>query len=397
MDISESSVTAHSGNVSSFETFTSTPGLVVADAIRSRKQPDENAKHIGAGIKWLKRAQDITPDDGFSYGYCLRGPNLKKITDVGWRQSYVETTGYIIETFYDCGKRFNDNDLVTRATKAAHWLMQIQNDDGSFSNAQYGQSKGIVFDTGQDLFGLTRGFLETGDEQLLDSARNAANWLVDSAEENGCWERNTHLGFVHTYNTRSAWAMLEYAKVADDQRVFQMASKNIDWALTQMEDGLFHNCAFRPALPPFTHTIAYAIRGILEAARLTNNQQYLDAAIQSATRVATFVDDQGFLPGRISVEGKPRSNSCCLTGNCQMAIIWYLLAQTANDRSFVDVANRSLEYVMSVQDIATSNPNVNGAIKGSHPIWGKYTPLAYPNWATKFFIDAMLLREQFSK
>ena len=31
-----------------------------------------------------------------------------------------------------------------------------------------------------------------------------------------------------------------------------------------------------------------------------------------------------------------------------------------------------------------------GGIKGSHPIWGGYDPFRYPNWAAKFFVDALL-------
>ena len=46
---------------------------------------------------------------------------------------------------------------------------------------------------------------------------------------------------------------------------------------------------------------------------------------------------------------------------------------------------------MRCQDLATPNPAVRGAIKGSQPIWGRYAPFSYPNWATKFFIDAVLL------
>jgi hypothetical protein len=34
---------------------------------------------------------------------------------------------------------------------------------------------------------------------------------------------------------------------------------------------------------------------------------------------------------------------------------------------------------------------VRGAIKGSQPAWGAYSRLTFPNWATKFFVDAMLL------
>jgi hypothetical protein len=51
---------------------------------------------------------------------------------------------------------------------------------------------------------------------------------------------------------------------------------------------------------------------------------------------------------------------------------------------------------MSCQDIRTGNLNVRGAIAGSFPHWGAYAPFSYPNWAAKFFIDAMLLRSRWS-
>ena len=54
---------------------------------------------------------------------------------------------------------------------------------------------------------------------------------------------------------------------------------------------------------------------------------------------------------------------------------------------------RALDYVMSTQNITTDDPDVRGAIKGSHPIWARYAPMSFPNWATKFFIDAMWLRK----
>ena len=46
------------------------------------------------------------------------------------------------------------------------------------------------------------------------------------------------------------------------------------------------------------------------------------------------------------------------------------------------------------QDIEATDPNICGAIKGSQPIWGGYAPFTYPNWATKFFVDAMLLLKE---
>jgi hypothetical protein len=33
-------------------------------------------------------------------------------------------------------------------------------------------------------------------------------------------------------------------------------------------------------------------------------------------------------------------------------------------------------------------------VAGSFPIWGRYAPLSYPNWAAKFFVDALLLERK---
>jgi hypothetical protein len=35
-----------------------------------------------------------------------------------------------------------------------------------------------------------------------------------------------------------------------------------------------------------------------------------------------------------------------------------------------------------------------GAIPGSFPIWGRYEPFAFPNWATKFFCDALMIEQE---
>ena len=350
--------------------------------------------HLDAAVNWLKRAHDQGDDDGVSYGYCLRGPNLKNIGTMGWRPSYLETSGYIVETFYDLADRSGDDAYRERAESIARWLLTVQNEDGSYSNPQYGGG-GIVFDTGQDLFGLVRAYRETKDEVFLKAAQRAAQWLADSMDEDGAWRRNTHKQCMHTYNTRSAWAMLELNDAHPDPAVEEAACRNLDWAITQQQsNGFFDNCAFEPGLPPFTHTIAYAIRGFVEAGRLLDSQKYYGVAETAAKRMVEYVSENGHIPGRIAVDGTPRATSCCLTGNCQMAIVWYMLAERNGDAKSLDAANRSLEFVMSVQDITTDDENVHGAIKGSHPIWGKYTPLAYPNWATKFFIDAVLLKEK---
>jgi len=349
--------------------------------------------HIDAAVSWLKRANDYGDDHGVSYGYYLR-PMGKKLSTLGWRDSYVETSGYIIETLYDIGRIYDDVDAIKRAEQIGHWLISVQNPDGSFSNDNYNKDQGIVFDTGQVLFGLARCYKETGNEIFETAGKKAALWLANVMDDDGAWRKNTHKNSVNTYNSRVAWSMLELNAVLPVQEVFDAAVKNLDWSLTQqIENGFFNNCAFGQDEAPFTHTIAYAIRGLLEGGRLTNYDRYYRAAEKAAEQVATYVKADGFLAGRIGTDGTALEESCCLTGNCQMAIVWYQLAERNDDQNMLDTANLAMDYVMSVQDITTKDGNVNGAIKGSHPIWGKYTPLAYPNWATKFFIEALLYKE----
>jgi uncharacterized protein YyaL (SSP411 family) len=183
---------------------------------------------------------------------------------------------------------------------------------------------------------------------------------------------------------------VEYS--AERERV---ARANLDWALSeQQSSGFFDNCAFERGKAPFTHTIAYATRGLLESGDLLKDDRYIDAACRCADAALKHVKDDGFLAGQISVTGKDAAHYCCLTGNCQFSIVWAKLFDRTGNVEYQHTAIRAMDYVMRCQDIHTSNPNIRGAIKGSFPIWGRYAPLSFPNWPAKFFVDAMLLRNR---
>jgi tetratricopeptide (TPR) repeat protein len=337
--------------------------------------------HLDEAIQWLKRAHDINPDDGVSWGYSLQGR---------WRSSYRETSGYIVETFFDLAHFRNDEDSKERALEISHWLVDIQNPEGGIANKRYG-SEGIVFDTGQVLQGLVRAYKETESPTFLSAAERSADWLVKISDKNGRWTRNTHNGIPHVYNSRVAWILLQLNSLRPTADRQQVAEANLDWAISQQQSsGLFEQCAFVPNVAPFTHTIAYAIRGLLEAGMLTDNKQYLESAIQGADAVLNHVQPNGFLAGQITSDGKSIGHYCCLTGNCQMAIIWLKIYQLSGEHKYYEAAVKSLQYVMAHQDCKTQDLNIRGGIKGSHPIWGNYTRLSYPNWATKFFIDALI-------
>jgi hypothetical protein len=47
---------------------------------------------------------------------------------------------------------------------------------------------------------------------------------------------------------------------------------------------------------------------------------------------------------------------------------------------------------MRVQCLRSDDPNLVGAIAGAYPLFGSFMTAGYPNWATKYFADALVLR-----
>jgi hypothetical protein len=56
----------------------------------------------------------------------------------------------------------------------------------------------------------------------------------------------------------------------------------------------------------------------------------------------------------------------------------------------VNAALKSIDLVKLAQPMRNPNPGLFGGIPGSDPIHGSYTEGAVPNWAAKYFIDALL-------
>jgi hypothetical protein len=239
-------------------------------------------------------------------------------------------------------------------------------------------------------------YRETQDLAFLAAATRAGRWLVTVADADRRWTRHEHFGTPHVYNTRTAWALLQLDGVARDPDFVAVARANLDWAVAEQRDGYFRHCSFKPGVPPYTHTIAYTIRGLLESGRLLGDARYVESAASAARAMREHLRDDGFIAGQVDEEGRDRASYCCLTGNCQLAIAWAKLHESTGDEAWRRAAIRALDYVMSCQDVETDDLNVRGAIAGSHPIWGRYAPLSYPNWATKFFVDAMILRTRWT-
>ncbi len=102
----------------------------------------------------------------------------------------------------------------------------------------------------------------------------------------------------HVYNTRAIWALAAMGVVANETGFLLAARRNLDWALTQQTpSGWFATNAFVPGRHPFTHTIAYAIRGFIEVAVLLGEERYLRAAENAARGLMAKQRSDGWLAG----------------------------------------------------------------------------------------------------
>jgi len=342
-------------------------------------------QHLSATLGWLKRAQDSQDkagSGGVSYGYSLRG---------GWLPSYRETSGYIVPTLYRAADQLGEPEYADRAGRIAHWLLTVQNPDGSFANPKYGPA-GIVFDTGQCLFGLVAAYERTADDAFLAAARRAGTWLVEELGQEPMWCRSEHKATPHTYNSRTAWALLRLNEIAPSPSWVRAARSNLDWALgNQVASGFFTRNAFVEGATPYTHNISYAICGLQESGWLLHDERYVEAARRCSDAALQLMGPDGFIPGQIGADGLPAATYSCLTGQAQLSIVWAgQFARTADPR-YEAAARSALGFVKSHHRVDDPTPALQGAVAGSFPVWGRYAPLSYPNWAAKFFVDALLL------
>jgi hypothetical protein len=61
--------------------------------------------------------------------------------------------------------------------------------------------------------------------------------------------------------------------------------------------------------------------------------------------------------------------------------------------SYRTAADRIVDYLKPLQAIGTADPSLNGALGGSFPLFGSYMRARYPNWATKYLLDALMLQD----
>jgi len=359
-------------------------------------KPEDDEMHLKKTIDWLVLACRHGKGGVSSHYSLLHGK---------WLDPFPETTGYIIPTLFDSSYFANNEYYFDLAVKLTDWLGQVQLENGACMQGSYneriGKTKPIVFNTGQNIFGFIRAYQETGDEKYLSFAQKAGDFLVMSTDQEGIWDKHLLRNLKHTINSRTSWALLELHRLLKNKDYFRVALKNLEWVMMQQfENGWFLHGTSRNGILPNTHFLAYTCRGLLESYRIIGNESYLKTTTKTASRMLEIFDERKMLyafwdeqwqnRGKYLRRGKGRF--VCLTGNIQISIVWMKLYRETGENRYLNAAFKMLDHIKALQNIETNKAGVNGGIKGSFPVYGSYSTLKYPNWAAKFFVDALLLK-----
>lgn len=358
----------------------------VADA------PDVRAR---AALAWLTRAQDATDDDGVSFGY------FPCDADGGWHTSYPETTGYIIVSLLDYVSEFGGDELVDRARRMAHWEVDVQMSTGAVQGGRLDSNvtpTPAAFNTGMVLHGWARLLDLERDPRIFEAATRAADFLVSDMTPDGDFRTNGQ--FVSAadskkYNSLCGWAMCLFAEVSGQPSYAEAGIRAAEAAMrAQHDNGWIEKNSLGRADAVLTHTLGYSLQAMLEVGSFAKRDDLVAAARKGIDAVESLVTEDGFLCSWFYANWEPALFSSCLTGSAQLAIVMYRFADLHGDDRYLAVADRLVSFLKARQVIDTSDPGVRGALPGSYPILGQYMTRGYPNWATKYLLDALLLQNR---
>jgi hypothetical protein len=354
----------------------------------------ETTERARAAVDWLLRAQNAADDGGVSLGYFPCDEQN------GWRVSYPETTGYIVTSLLEFARRYGDEQVRQSALRMARWEVSIQMPSGAVQGGPVcppEKRTPCAFNTGMVLDGWSAAYRSSGDSVFLEAARRASEFLVHDLTDEGYFRTNGEFVTseeIKTYNCLCAWPLYHIGTDAHNLDYQKAAVRIVEAALRlQQPNGWFsYNCLTRSDAP-LLHTIGYTLQGVLEVGRLADREDFIAAARRGVDALLPRISSKGFLHGRFYGNWQPASLSSCLTGSAQFAVVCYGLFECTGSRQYLNTAERIVNYLKALQATDSPNPGINGALAGSFPILGSYMTAGYPNWATKYFLDALMLQD----
>lgn len=338
-----------------------------------------------AGLDWLMRSINATEGQGSSHIFARW-----RYPPSGWHLGYPETTGYIIETLLDYAPDFPQLPLREYAMNSADWLLTQQLDNGSFPALLAGSQKPSIFNSGMIVFGLLNAEKIVQHKDRKSALDKLRSWLHTIPDEQIILTEPTYI-------SRALWAFL---LLADDhfdellkEKINRISKSILNW---RNQHGAFDHWGFNRKHTAFTHTIAYTLRGFLEMGALLNDVTYIQVVTDAMEVLRLDRQKRKKIAGSYNDSWQGNYSFRCVTGHAQLSIISFRLFQLTNDMKWLDFGRCLFEDIITDQKLNPMDPDLQGAVPGSKPIWGAYMRGKYPNWSVKFYLDALRLYAQLS-
>jgi hypothetical protein len=221
------------------------------------------------------------------------------------------------------------------------------------------------------------------------ATQRASNWLLEQLEPDFSWKKHAYVpGFTPAYYSRAVQGLLyanQVLHLPEITRAIRPAMQYYAAAFNVHKS--FNDWGFRPGSAAFTHTIAYTLEGFWESAVMLQAPQiqqqvkavadhFLDIRAQNAGKTA----------GRYTSDWRGDYSFICVCGHAQLSVFFQKLYVATGNEKYKAASRELLMETLTCQNLTFS-----GGLPGSKPFWGAYMPFSYPNWAAKFFLDAMLL------
>lgn len=339
-------------------------------------------RHCLPTLHWIRNSTRPDPQGGSAAYFSLFS---------GWAAPYPETTGYLIPTLYDYGRLLNDTQWTTLADNYTLWLCGLQLENGAFPQSIYKEAP-LVFDTGMILLGLKAAWEHHPNHCILQALERAVNWLAGSMEPEGYWKRYCYTpGFAPAYHSRIVWALLEANRILRSNKIDELCQKAHAFHTGFINSNYgIRDAGFSRGIPATTHTLAYAVRGVLEAAFIVNDQEAIEKIASFACRLLALWNAKGRVAGSYDENWEGNYRFICITGHAQLSILLARLYEITGDEAFLEGSRRLFNAIANAPS-KVPVPGIHGGIAGSRPLWGGYHRFHWLNWAAKFYLDAALV------
>jgi hypothetical protein len=346
------------------------------------------ALHLAAN--WLIQNQKYNLDNGYSTYRIVEGHSA----------SYPETSGYIISSLFNYSEKYSKSEIYQKLISCADWLVSIQKPSGGWQSGYVDENKPeVVFNTGQVIRGLLSAYKFSNEPRYLTACEKAGKWLCAVQEPNGSWKKFAFMNVERVYETYVSAPLLELWELTGNENFKNTAIKNLNWVVGNkiLSNGWFQDCdnTIKHNDRPILHTIAYTLDGLIDSGIILNNTIYIEKAKVAADELLSIFNQNNYLWGRYDKNWNPTESFIC-TGGAQICVVWLKLYKLTKEVKYLNAAKKMNGFLCSIQSgTVNMKTAIKGGLQGSFPIWGRYEPFAFPNWATKYLLDALMMEEEF--